>query len=449
MRLPDIFPGGDEEESFLAVAEARRDTIVSRLVLGVVVFSLAAFFSGQIFLSCAWLALVVVTQFADFAAINALLRTPQRRRAHVATFMVTTALAAFVWSLVFLLLWSSGGAYGKVVAGLSCAGSMMHVLAVCYHSPRLFWVMITPPAGMLAGPIVLQSVYGGDLSVLAGLGLFAAIAGFIANFLTSYKQLRSMTKRVDDARAEAELRRIEADQANAAKSDFLATMSHELRTPLNAVIGYSELLEDELSAAGRSEGASDAGRIRLAGRHLLSLINAVLDLSKIEAGKLEAHATAVDAARTVGEVCATMEPAVRANGNRLTVHCSADELCVTDEVLLKQCLLNLLSNANKFTHNGDVSLEVKRAGPALRFTVRDSGIGMTEAQVANLFQPFVQADASVTRKYGGTGLGLAITRRLARLLGGDVTVSSEAGVGSTFTLEIAASPPSVAVQLAA
>ncbi len=438
-----------EDENFFTVAEARRDTLGARLALAVVVFVLCVLLTGKLALSCAWLALVVITQLADLAAINALLRAPARRQAQAVAFTVTTAIAAVAWSLAALLLWSSGGVYGKVVAGLSCAGSMMHVVAICYHAPRLFWVMVTPPASMLVGSIVLQGVFGGDLSPLVGLGLFVAIAGFIANFLASYKQLRSMTARVEAARAEAEAGRLEADLANAAKSEFLATMSHELRTPLNAVIGYSELLEDDLTSDGRVDGARDATRIRLAGRHLLSLINAVLDLSKIEAGKFEAHPAPVDVSRAVSEVCATLESALRANGNRLTVDCVAGKNGVTDEVLLKQCLLNLLSNANKFTSDGDLRLAVSRQGAVLSFAVSDSGIGMTPDQLARLFQPFVQADASVTRKYGGTGLGLAITRRLARLLGGDVTVTSTPGVGSTFTLTIAAAMPVAELRRAA
>jgi signal transduction histidine kinase len=429
----------NEPETFVSVAEARRDTVLMRIGLAGVLFVFCILFSGQVWAPAAWFAAVIATQFADRAAIIALLSAPsdvRPMRSNILT--ATTTLSAIVWSLAFLFLWTQGGTYGKVVATLSCAGSMLHVAVVCHHSPRLFWMMISPYAFMLVGPMVIASIVAGDIPVLAGVGLLLAVCGFIGNFFASYKQLRNMTQRVESARAEAEARRIEADTANAAKSDFLATMSHELRTPLNAVIGYSEMLEEELGGDGREGGADDARRIRRAGRHLLTLINDILDLSKIEAGRFEVHPGRVNVANVVDEAVSTMTPAFQTNGNRLIVQCDGGiGDIVSDEVLVKQCLLNLLSNANKFTSGGEVRLNARRVGDVVSFEVADTGIGMTEEQVGKLFQAFVQADASMTRKYGGTGLGLAITRRLARLLMGDVRVTSAPGAGSVFTLTVA------------
>ncbi len=433
------------DNRFAAVAEARRTSVGMRLVLAAVLGVFCLIFTRDLPLSLTWFVLVVATQVLDRIAIGAFLAAPAaRRRRESLVLTATTTLAALVWSMGFLLLWRMGGDLGKVVATLSCAGSMLHVAVVCYHSPRLFWLMIAPYALMLAGPMILMSTALGDVPLVAGLGLMAAGVGFIGNFFASYRQLRGMTERVEASRAEAEARRQEADAANAAKSDFLATMSHELRTPLNAVIGYAEILEEELSRESRDQSVRDAERIRVAGRHLLTLINAVLDLSKIEAGRLDVHPTDVDVAQLVAEVCMTVAPAARTNRNRLHVRCARDEAGVTDGVLLRQCLLNLLSNASKFTRDGRVDLQVLRQGDTLTFIVTDTGIGMTEAQMANLFQPFVQADASVTRKFGGTGLGLAITRRLAGMMGGDVSVSSRIGEGSTFTLTIHAPRPALA-----
>ncbi|HET8644120.1 MAG TPA: ATP-binding protein, partial [Vicinamibacteria bacterium] len=222
-----------------------------------------------------------------------------------------------------------------------------------------------------------------------------------------------------------------AEAANAAKSAFLANISHELRTPLNAIIGYSEMLQEEAEDRALQGLVPDLQKIQGAGRHLLTLINDLLDLSKIEAGKLDLALESCDVGRLVGEVAATVEPLVQRNGNVLRVDCTAVRQVQVDPTRLRQVLLNLLGNATKFTSQGQVTLEVApEAGEGagwITFRVKDTGIGMTAEQMERLFQPFSQADPSTTRKYGGTGLGLAISRRLARLMGGDVTVESEEG----------------------
>ena len=233
------------------------------------------------------------------------------------------------------------------------------------------------------------------------------------------------------------------EAASQAKSRFLANMSHELRTPLNAILGYAEILDEDLAAAQMPGPASDAQRIRSAARHLLHLINEILDLSKIEAGRMDVSPQRFDAASLAREVAETVRPLADKNGNALSVSIAANlGEGHTDNVKLNQCLLNLLSNACKFTKAGAVTLTARRerldAIDQLVFEVNDSGIGMTDEQLARLFQPFIQADATTTRNYGGTGLGLAITQRLAQLLGGDVEVRSHIGRGTTFTLHIPA-----------
>jgi len=227
-----------------------------------------------------------------------------------------------------------------------------------------------------------------------------------------------------------------AEEANSAKSQFLANMSHELRTPLNAIIGYSEMLEEEAEEIGHPEIVSDLGKIRAAGKHLLALINDVLDLSKIEAGKTELYLEDLDVATMVRDVATTVRPLVEKNANELVVRCDAPGNLYADVTKLRQMLLNLLSNASKFTDHGAITLEVERSPTDIAFRVTDSGIGMTQAQMAKLFEAFAQADSTTSKRYGGTGLGLAITRRFARMMGGDVTVDSAAGRGSTFTLRI-------------
>jgi len=243
------------------------------------------------------------------------------------------------------------------------------------------------------------------------------------------------------------LARRAAEAANTAKSQFLASMSHELRTPLNAIIGYAEMLEEEMADRQLPDAGQDLGRIRSAGRHLLTLINDVLDLSKIEAGKIELTVAPFPVRRVLDEVRSTVEPLVARKANTLAVRCAADPGTMdSDETRIRQVLFNLLSNAAKFTERGTIGLDVTREagngrGDWLVFAVSDSGIGMTDEQVGRLFEAFVQADASIAAKYGGTGLGLAISRRLCRLMGGDIHVTSEPGRGTTFTVRLPAAAP--------
>jgi PAS domain S-box-containing protein len=240
--------------------------------------------------------------------------------------------------------------------------------------------------------------------------------------------------------------RHDAEAASSAKSQFLASMSHELRTPLNAIIGYSEMLQEEVADLGLSDLAPDLHKIRSAGKHLLSLINDVLDLSKIEAGKMELYVEAFDVAPAVEDVATTVRPLVEKNGNQLVVNCADDAGSMhSDTTRIRQVLLNLLSNASKFTENGTINLDVTRerdgTGDWMNFRVSDTGVGMTPEQLSRLFEAFSQAEASTSQKYGGTGLGLAISRSFCELMGGDITVESKENVGSTFTARVPAEVP--------
>jgi len=234
--------------------------------------------------------------------------------------------------------------------------------------------------------------------------------------------------------------RDQALEANRAKSTFLANMSHELRTPLNAIIGYSELIEEELTDDGINDYILDLHKIQTAASHLLSLINDILDLSKIEAGKMDLYLEMVDVPKTIQDVASTVSPLIHKNGNTLQVDCPPDiGMMHTDLTKLRQVLFNLLSNASKFTDTGVIRLDVSRHQEGgqewFAFSVTDSGIGMTQDQLQRLFKDFSQADSSTTRKYGGTGLGLSISKRFAEMLGGDITVTSRPNKGSTFTLQ--------------
>ncbi len=252
-----------------------------------------------------------------------------------------------------------------------------------------------------------------------------------------YRMVGSLGDVTARKQAEFELRRAmeQAEEATRSKSQFLANMSHELRTPLNAVIGITEMLEEDAEDLGQDEFLDPLRRIRGAGNHLLHLINEILDLSKIEAGRLELHFEDADLKPLIAEFAMTAQSLAEKNHNQLEIHCPDDIGNMhTDVTRLRQIMLNLLSNACKFTEKGKVSLRVasEANNGILTFEISDTGIGMSPEQVTKLFQEFSQADSSTTRKYGGTGLGLAISRRLCRLMGGDIAVTSTTGEGSTF-----------------
>ena len=230
------------------------------------------------------------------------------------------------------------------------------------------------------------------------------------------------------------------EMASQHKSQFLASMSHELRTPLNAIIGLTEMMVSNAARFGTEKALEPLRRVNAAGTHLLSLINEILDLSKIEAGKLELNPEPVNLAQLIDEVIGTAGQLAEKNQNRLVVEAQENVGALNaDSMRLKQILLNLLSNACKFTKEGEVTLRVRKVADGrdwVELAVADSGIGMTGEQQAKLFQDFTQADSLTARRYGGTGLGLAISRKLARMMGGDVTVTSEPGKGSVFTVRL-------------
>ncbi len=276
-----------------------------------------------------------------------------------------------------------------------------------------------------------------DGNISGALGIFRDITG--------RKQTEQDLSRLN---AELAVARDAAEAANHAKSVFLANMSHELRTPLSIIIGYAELLQGTLSAQSDPDIQARVERILGSSKHLLTLINDVLDFSKVEAGRLQANPEMVDLERLLADVKIEALQLMEKNQNRFTIHANGSlGSLYTDPTRLRQVLLNLLGNAAKFTENGEVTLEVQRsASPAqeyMVFRVRDTGIGIAPEQLERLFQPFQQADTSTTRKYGGSGLGLVISRRLCQMMGGEIEAESTPGVGSTFTvtLPVRQAPP--------
>jgi signal transduction histidine kinase len=232
-----------------------------------------------------------------------------------------------------------------------------------------------------------------------------------------------------------------AEESNRAKGAFLATMSHELRTPLNAIIGYTEILAEDATAEGNGQVLADLDCVLSAARHLLSLINDILDFSKIEAGRMEIHPEPATARSVIADVPAMLQPLARKNANEFVTDLPDEDYVVNvDAMRFRQSLINLLSNACKFTEHGRVSLgvgrEVSESGNWICFEVRDTGPGIARDGIEKLFKPFSQVDSSATRRHGGTGLGLAISQRFCRLMGGEISVESEPGKGSTFTIRL-------------
>jgi len=243
------------------------------------------------------------------------------------------------------------------------------------------------------------------------------------------------------AAEELEIQRQAANQANEAKSSFLASMSHELRTPMNAIIGYSEMLTEDAEDDGLDDMAADLNKVNAAGKHLLSLINDILDISKIEAGRMELFMETFDLRQMLDDATSTAQPLFEKNENELVVDAQEGLGSVyADVTKVRQSLFNLLSNAAKFTKAGTITLTVRRekrdGGDWFVMAVSDTGIGIPPDKLDKVFEEFSQADESTTRDFGGTGLGLSLTRQLCQMMGGDILLESEVGVGSTFTIQL-------------
>jgi signal transduction histidine kinase/CheY-like chemotaxis protein len=354
----------------------------------------------------------------------------------VVTMLATLGGGALLWSL------TAGIGPNRVMI---FAVSMITIgTALAVGAAAFLGRLIAVPASRAADLLMSYLIMAGE-DPTTELNLHNRRSMSMSAIMTDFDRLEQRVANVvaksRDNIAELERAREHANLQNLAKSQFLANMSHELRTPLNAILGYAMLLTEDAIEADNKPVVADLDRIQQAGRHLLSLINEILDLSKIEAGKATLDRTVVDVNALVRSAAINFDAETKRNGNRFNVTVGPDVgIMIGDEGKIRQCLNNLLNNAFKFTTSGDISLDVDLIEMGdkaeVMFRVSDTGIGISDAQMDNLFEPFRQGDGSASRKFGGTGLGLAITRRLARMMLGDVTVESDEGKGSVFTLKL-------------
>tara|TARA_R110002051_G_scaffold94246_2_gene163959 strand:+ start:2018 stop:3772 length:1755 start_codon:yes stop_codon:yes gene_type:complete len=383
-----------------------------------------------------WFLAVVATQLLDEAVFRPIRLNPEMpvSRAYQALYCAVTVLAVIVYAGITAYLWFNGGEVGKIFAMVQCTGGLLHVSLHMYHDRRILFCAATPHAAYFMGlPLIgaLQSQNWIELLVPVG-GLL-----YMAHLVVAVRQSSSTNRVLREAKREADEQRQNAEVASAAKSDFLAVVSHEIRTPMNAVISAGNLLRrTRLSGPQKTHVSmlTDAGDV------LMGLLNDVLDFSKIEAGKMQMEAAEMDVRERLTSLKRLWEPRAKANGVTLKIVVAREvpDCLRTDPLRFQQILFNLMSNAVKFTAEGEirVSADWDEATGHLRVAVRDSGCGIPPDRLVEVFNSFEQADVGTTRRFGGTGLGLAISRRLAELMGGTLIAESVEGEGATFTLAL-------------
>ena len=419
--------------AYAMVSQVRYRELRTRIALAAFIGATAWFVAPSIWPPL-WFAAVLATQILDMAVFARFRRQPVRApgRAYLILCCATTVLSVSVYAAISAFLWFRGGEVGKLFAMVQCAGGLLHVSLHMHHVRPILISAVTPHAVYFLGLPVFTAIATQHWhELLVGIGGLL----YMSHLVVAVRQSSSTTAALQSARDSEEQARRKAEVASAAKSDFLAVVSHEIRTPMNAVISAANLLRRTRLDGQQREHVSmliDAGDV------LMGLLNDVLDFSKIEAGKMELESAEMIVRDRLSTVVRLWEPRALANGVRLRLRVAPTVPAAvrTDPLRVQQILFNLMSNAVKFTRDGEITIAVGWDGDRLNVAVGDTGCGIPADRLAQIFNSFEQADVGTTRRYGGTGLGLSISRKLAELMGGTLTAESVEGEGATFTLSL-------------
>jgi signal transduction histidine kinase len=436
----------------LAAARGQVMSLRWRLAIGALFATGAAFVLESASAGFGWYLALALSMCFDFMLGKSYLeqRGAAERKTAGVLFIWGSLFSIAIFAAMPVALAAMGGGPGRVLGVLIAASSLVSVMMFTFQAPRFMYLAALPPTlALLAMPLIPFTSHA--LTTTQGaLGVGCGVVGFVAFVVRSALNNAKMVQgwktahqAAKERQLEAEVKRAEAEEANRAKSEFLAVMTHELRTPLNAVIGYAEIIQEDLEADGRQDLAADAGRITGSARHLLGLIDQILNLSSVDAGSEGVTPRDVDVRKLIEEAIHVVQDEARANGNRISLRVDgAAERAFTDGGKLAVCLSSLMSNAVKFTANGLIAVTVEGESDDqddqdyLVIAVSDTGVGIAAADMSKLFKPFSQLDSTATREKGGMGLGLSVAQRMAVALGGAVRAASELGSGSTFTIRI-------------
>jgi len=433
----------------LAAARGQVKSLRWRLAIGAIFATGAALVLESAAAGFGWYLVLALSMCFDYMLGNSYLeqRGDADRKTAGVLFIWGSLFSIAIYAAMPVALAALGGGPGRVLGVLIAASSLVSVMMFTFQAPRFMYLTAIPPTIALMAMPLIPFDPAAINAAQGALGVGCGVVGFLAyvtrSALNNGKMVagwKAAHQAAKDRQLEAEVKRAEAEEANRAKSEFLAVMTHELRTPLNAVIGYAEIIQEDLDAEGRKELSDDAGRISASARHLLGLIDQILNLSSMDAGVDGLQPRDVDVRKLIEEAIHAVQDDAREAGNRISMRVAPEaERAYTDGGKLAVCLSALLSNAVKFTSKGLIAVTADHEQlehEMLVISVSDTGIGIAADDMPKLFKAFTQLDSTATREKGGMGLGLSIVQRMATTLGGDVRVTSEVGAGSTFVVRV-------------